>query len=81
MAVKCVKSESSSVLCSLLRLLLFAREAACNYHVKAQRLSGVHVSPDGSVENVCLSRKEHTVGQHESKYRLGSLRMSGGGSA
>lgn len=46
----------------------FAREAACNYHVKAQRLSGVHASPNGSAQNVCLSRKGHTVGQYESKY-------------
>lgn len=48
--------------------------------MKAQRLPGVHVNPDGSSENVCLSRKEDTVGQCASKYRLETLKMSGGGS-
>lgn len=48
--------------------------------MKALRLPGVHVNPDGSAGNVCLSRKEDTVGQRASKYRLGILEMSGGGS-
>lgn len=53
-------------------VLLFARGAGCNYHVKAQRLPGVHVSPDRSAENVAFARKKDTVSQCESKYRLGS---------
>lgn len=48
--------------------------------MKAQRLPRVHVNPDGSAENVCLSRKKDTVGQRTSKYRLGTLKMSAGGS-